>query len=187
MLLRLSLTSTRVSQGITRVFSAFQRHCLQGGRATKGPELVAATEEMGEGSPSIAAAFSLELPSPKESTRTEKNASAAEDGVRFPAQLMQKLWAWVAYRMMGAVVMERTGFGGGDGVSAWGRGQTTASQVLPCSLAYLLIFYSSPFCSFAFPLAVCGRKGLCCLSYSVHTYLIPGTYVRTPNSRVFLV
>ena len=120
--------------------------CLQGNRVAKGPALAKVPEELDEASPAIAAAFPLELPSPSKIRRVEENAPAEQGMVRCTPLLMQKLWAWIAYRRIGAVVIERAGGCGGGGMSGRGRGQTTASQVLTCSLARSHVF--SPACCF---------------------------------------
>ncbi|CAN0370612.1 unnamed protein product, partial [Laminaria digitata] len=69
----------------------------QGGTVTKGPERVQVAEDLVDASPAIAAAIALDLPSPRESKRARDSACALEGGVRLPLQVMQRLWAWIAY------------------------------------------------------------------------------------------
>ena len=129
--------------------------CLQGKRIAKGPALSKVPEELDESSPAITAAFPLELSSP-----SKINAPAEQGMVRCPPLLMQKLWAWIAYRRIGTVVSERTGGCGGGGMSGRGRGQTTASQVLTCSLARSHVF--SPACCFCLLEFICTRIVFSC-------------------------
>lgn len=137
---RVSLASTtsRTEEDSHNTFLCFSyiSRCLQGGRIAKGPELIDVTDELNEASPAMVTAVALDLPSPRESKRAEAHSSAVEGGVRLPPQVMQRLWAWIAYK----IIVKRVGGGGGDGVSRRGRGQVTAaSQVLTC---FMLSFLS---------------------------------------------
>ena len=158
---RFCLASNRTIEDSHKSVLCFCRvSCLQGNRVAKGPALAKVPEDLDESSPVIAAAFPLELPSPSKIRRVEENAPAEQGMVRCPPLLMQKLWAWITYRRIGAVVIERAGGCGGGEMSGRGRGQTTASQVLTCSLARSHVF--SPACCFCLLEFICTRIVFSC-------------------------